>query len=71
MFPYENEKQKTKKKNWLKVGIKSFSILKYLETFFVFVFQTKTKQNKKFFFRGVIKNELFNHKKKKKNEITT
>ena len=56
-------KRKTKnEKKLVKSLKKSFSISKYLETFFVFVFQTKTKRNN-VFFRGAIKNELFDHKK--------
>ena len=41
----KNEKQK-QKLNWSKKFKKSFAISKYLETFFVFVFQTKTKRYK-------------------------
>ena len=45
-------KNEKRKKNWLKVLKLTFSISKYLETFFVFVFQTKTKRNKVFFSEG-------------------
>ena len=61
-----NEKRRKKLVKNLK---KSFSISKYLETFFLFLY-FKPKRNKtKFFFRGAIKNELFNHKTKQNVDI--
>ena len=61
----KNEKLK---KNWLKVFKKSFSISKYLETFFLFLYFKQKRNETKFFFRGAIKNKLFDHKK---NETLT
>ena len=67
----ETKRSHTKTKNekkLIKSLKKSFFDMEILRNvFFVFVFQTKTKRNK-VFFRGAIKNELFDHKK---NETLT
>ena len=60
----KNEKQRKKLVNSLK---KSFSISKYLETFFCFSIQTKTKRNKVFFQRGNKKRTV----RSQKNETLT
>ena len=37
--------------------------MKYLERFFLFLYFKQKKMKQSFYFRGAIKNELFNHKK--------
>ena len=65
--PIQKQKRKTKKK-LIKSFKKSFFDIEILKTFFLFLYFKQKRNETKFFFRGAIKNELFDHKK---NETLT
>ena len=60
-----NEKRK---KNWLKILKNLFQYRNTQKRFFLFLYFKQKRNETKFFFRGAIKNELFDHKK---NETLT